>query len=285
MNLDIALQPAPVDATAAAPLLDVDDLAVAYTSGRIARRVVQGVSFSIARGEVLALVRQVGVRQGHHGAGGARPAAAQLPHRARCHSAGWDRYRALAREVVGWSAVRRHQRDPAGSYYLVQPGAHRPGADPEILEIHGERDRDRFRTACWTCCAASGSSPPRCGRASIRTGSQAVCARAWRSPSRCAGVGRGGRALQRARRDGAMPHPRPDRRPAAGGRDIGFAKTSGGTMAAACKVLIEAGRGISVSRVSQAAKLELTELTEEDCCSSRNRGRNFSEGGRHPPTT
>ncbi len=145
MNMDIALRPAPVAATTAAPLLEVEDLAVRYVSGGTARRVVDGVSFSVAPGEVLALV-------GESGSGKTTTAQAVLgllPPNGRIERGairldGTDISRWPERRLAALRGARISliPQDPTTSLNPVRT----IGAQiAEIFEIHGERDRGRIR--------------------------------------------------------------------------------------------------------------------------------------------
>jgi len=145
MNLDITWRTAPVQATTAAPLLEVEDLAVCYASGGANRRVVDGVSFSIAPGEVLALV-------GESGSGKTTTAQAVLGllppngriERGAIRLGGTDISRWPERRLIGLRGARISliPQDPTASLNPVRT----IGAQiAETLEIHGERGRIRSR--------------------------------------------------------------------------------------------------------------------------------------------
>ena len=147
MNLVLPGRPAlgETGASGAGPVLAVEDLAVRYTSGGTARRVVNGVSFALGRGEVLALV-------GESGSGKTTTAQAVLGLLPANGGIERGAIRLEGTDIAGWPERRlaplRGARiglipqDPTTSLNPVRT----VGAQiAEVLQIHGERDRARLR--------------------------------------------------------------------------------------------------------------------------------------------
>jgi len=160
MNMDIATRLAPAPAvTAGGPLLTVEDLAIRYVSGGTSRRVVDGVSFSVAPGEVLALV-------GESGSGKTTTAQAVLGllppngaiERGAIRLDGTDIARWPEKKLAALRGARISliPQDPTTSLNPVRT----IGAQiAEILEIHGERDRGRIRARVLELLARVGLEP------------------------------------------------------------------------------------------------------------------------------
>ena len=160
MNMDLAarLSPAPVTNTSA-PLLAVEDLAIRYVSGGTSRRVVEGVSFTVAPGEVLALV-------GESGSGKTTTAQAVLgllPANGAIESGS---IRLDGTDIAHWperklAALRGARislipQDPTTSLNPVRTIGSQIA---EILQIHGERDRGRIRARVLELLTRVGLEP------------------------------------------------------------------------------------------------------------------------------
>ena len=160
MNMDLAarLSPAPVTNTSA-PLLAVEDLAIRYVSGGTPRRVVEGVSFTVAPGEVLALV-------GESGSGKTTTAQAVLgllPANGAIESGS---IRLDGTDIAHWperklAALRGARislipQDPTTSLNPVRTIGSQIA---EILQIHGERDRGRIRARVLELLTRVGLEP------------------------------------------------------------------------------------------------------------------------------
>ena len=160
MNMDLAarLSPAPVTNTSA-PLLAVEDLAIRYVSGGTSRRVVEGVSFTVAPGEVLALV-------GESGSGKTTTAQAVLgllPANGAIESGS---IRLDGTDIAHWperklAALRGARislipQDPTTSLNPVRTIGSQIA---EILQIQGERDRGRIRARVLELLTRVGLEP------------------------------------------------------------------------------------------------------------------------------
>ncbi|MBW6398091.1 ABC transporter ATP-binding protein [Roseomonas sp. HJA6] len=158
MDLAARLSPAPATNTSA-PLLAVEDLAIRYVSGGTSRRVVEGVSFTVAPGEVLALV-------GESGSGKTTTAQAVLgllPANGAIESGS---IRLDGTDIAHWperklAALRGARislipQDPTTSLNPVRTIGSQIA---EILQIHGERNRGRIRARVLELLTRVGLEP------------------------------------------------------------------------------------------------------------------------------
>ncbi|MBR0670284.1 dipeptide ABC transporter ATP-binding protein [Neoroseomonas soli] len=159
MKIDIAPRLAPAPATTVAPLLEVEDLAVRYASGGSVRRVVDGVSFSIAPGEVLALVGESGSGKTTTAQAvlGLLPANGAIERGAiRLDGAGISRWPEKRLTALRGARISLIPQDPTTSLNPVRT----IGAQiAEILEIHGERDRSLIRERVLDLLSRVGLEP------------------------------------------------------------------------------------------------------------------------------
>ncbi|MFC3125449.1 dipeptide ABC transporter ATP-binding protein [Pseudoroseomonas globiformis] len=158
MNLILAERALPAS-RAPAPLLQVEDLAIGYAGSRTSRRVVDGVTFTIAPGEVLALV-------GESGSGKTTTAQAVLgllPPNGRIERgairlgdediAHWPERRLAALRGTRISLI---PQDPTTSLNPVRT----VGAQiAEILRIHGEHDPALLRARVLDLLGRVGLEP------------------------------------------------------------------------------------------------------------------------------
>jgi peptide/nickel transport system ATP-binding protein len=206
-----------IPAAAAAPLLEVQDLVIAYRdhSGQ-EQRVVHGLSFSVAPGEVVALV-------GESGSGKTTTAQAVIGLLADNGRREQGSIRLQGTEVSDWSAARWNSirgrvlslvpQDPTTSLNPVRTVGDQVG---EILRIHGLRDRSAIEARVIDLLTRVGLSQPALrAPVSARAVGRHAPARADRHRHRaaaCADHRR--RAHQRAGCHGAAAHPGSDRRAA-----------------------------------------------------------------------
>ncbi|RDI12906.1 ABC transporter ATP-binding protein [Comamonas sp. AG1104] len=150
-----------IPAATAAPLLEVQNLVIAYRdhSGQ-EQRVVHGLSFSVAPGEVVALV-------GESGSGKTTTAQAVIGLLADNGRREQGSIRLQDTEVSDWSAARWNSirgrvislvpQDPTTSLNPVRTVGDQVG---EILRIHGLRDRSAIETRVIDLLTRVGLSQP-----------------------------------------------------------------------------------------------------------------------------
>ena len=150
-----------IPASAVAPLLEVQDLVIAYRdhSGQ-EQRVVHGLSFSVAPGEVVALV-------GESGSGKTTTAQAVIGLLADNGRREQGSIRLQGTEVSDWSATRWNSirgrvlslvpQDPTTSLNPVRTVGDQVG---EILRIHGLRDRSAIEARVIDLLTRVGLSQP-----------------------------------------------------------------------------------------------------------------------------
>ena len=150
-----------IPAATAAPLLEVQNLVIAYRdhSGQ-EQRVVHGLSFSVAPGEVVALV-------GESGSGKTTTAQAVIGLLADNGRREQGSIRLQGTEVSGWSAARWNSirgrvislvpQDPTTSLNPVRTVGDQVG---EILRIHGLRDRSAIEARVIDLLTRVGLSQP-----------------------------------------------------------------------------------------------------------------------------
>ncbi len=150
-----------IPAATAAPLLEVQNLVIAYRdhSGQ-EQRVVHGLSFSVAPGEVVALV-------GESGSGKTTTAQAVIGLLADNGRREQGSIRLQGTEVSDWSAARWNSirgrvlslvpQDPTTSLNPVRTVGDQVG---EILRIHGLRDRSAIETRVIDLLTRVGLSQP-----------------------------------------------------------------------------------------------------------------------------
>ncbi|MBV8186916.1 MAG: ABC transporter ATP-binding protein [Alphaproteobacteria bacterium] len=129
-----------------APLLEVDDLAIAYRMGDHEQRVVHGVSFHVAPGEVVALV-------GESGSGKTTTAQAVLGLLAGNGRIERGAIRLSGTDIAGWSQRRLDAirgavvslipQDPGSSLNPVRTVGSQLA---EVMQIHKRGDRKAIRT-------------------------------------------------------------------------------------------------------------------------------------------
>ncbi|MDN5539756.1 ABC transporter ATP-binding protein, partial [Comamonas sp.] len=150
-----------IPAAAAAPLLEVQDLVIAYRDhGGQEQRVVHGLSFSVAPGEVVALV-------GESGSGKTTTAQAVIGLLADNGRREQGSIRLQGTEVSDWSAARWNSirgrvlslvpQDPTTSLNPVRTVGDQVG---EVLRIHGLRDRAAIEARVIDLLTRVGLSQP-----------------------------------------------------------------------------------------------------------------------------
>ena len=148
------------DAGTAIPVLEVDDLAIAYRDQDREQRVVHGVSFSIAAGEVLALV-------GESGSGKTTTAQAVIGLLADNGRREHGAIRLNGTDIAGWSQQRLDTirgkvvslipQDPTSSLNPVRTVGEQVG---EILKIHRWGDRRAIAARVLELLTRVGLSQP-----------------------------------------------------------------------------------------------------------------------------
>lgn len=142
------------------PLLSVDNLSIAYREGDQVNRVTHEVSFTIARGEVLALV-------GESGSGKTTTAQAVIGLLPENGQVVGGAIRLNGEDISGWSgkrfdAIRGSQislipQDPTSSLNPVKTIGAQVG---EVLRVHGERDSKIIRARVIEMLTRVGLSDP-----------------------------------------------------------------------------------------------------------------------------
>ena len=143
----------------APPLLEIDDLAVSYKTGDRVQRVVDGVSFRIERGEVVALV-------GESGSGKTTTAQAVLGLLAGNGRIERGAIRLNGTDIARWpqkrldsirgSVISLIPQDPGSSLNPVRT----VGAQvAEVLQIHGCGDRTAIRSSVLDLLTRVGLTP------------------------------------------------------------------------------------------------------------------------------